>query len=143
MTMSLVAGLGGATRNACVALCADGQIVGICEQERITRVRAAGFNSTGLPDEALDALLRRSGRKKCEVTSYGLAEAFAPAAGYEPVCLDHHFAHACSAFLPSPFDSATIVVCDHDAPQISVWDGDGGALSRIEWPWHGPGFAEI
>lgn len=141
--MSLVAGLGGAARNACVAVCADGQILGICEQERITRVRAAGFNSTGLPDEALDVLLRRSGRKKCEVTSYALAEAVPPAAAHSPVRLEHHFAHACSAFLPSPFQSATILVCDQTAPQMSVWDGDGSALNRVEWSWHGPGFAEI
>jgi hypothetical protein len=50
-------GLGGAARNGCVALRVDDGILGVCEQERITRVRAAGFNASGLPDEALDELL--------------------------------------------------------------------------------------
>ena len=58
----LIVGLGGGAENACVALSNGQNILGICEQERITRVRAAGVNSTGLPDEALDFLLRRIGR---------------------------------------------------------------------------------
>jgi carbamoyltransferase len=141
--MSLVVGLGGATLNACVSLCTDDQILGVCEQERVTRVRGAGFNSTGLPDEALDELLRRAGRKRGEVTAYALAEPASAAVGREVTRLDHHFTHACSSFFPSPFQSATIVVCDQDAPHISVWDGNGSALTQVEWPWIGPGFAEI
>jgi carbamoyltransferase len=141
--MRLSVGLGGATRNACVTLCTDEGILGICEQERITRLRGAGFNPTGLPDEALDELLRRSGRQRGEVTAYALAETVPAPRGIEPVRLDYHFAHACSAFLPSPHDSATIVVCDRKAPQISVWDGQGNAINKVEWPWHGLGFAEV
>jgi len=141
--MSLIVGLGGATRNACVSLSTGAGILGICEQERITRVKAAGFNPSGLPDEALDEVLRRSGQRRCDVSKYAFAETGLVAPGRDVTHLEHHFAHACSAFLPSPFQSATIVVCDSDAPQISVWDGSGTALTRVEWPWRGPGFAEI
>jgi carbamoyltransferase len=142
-SMRVSVGLGGATRNACVTLCAEDEILGICEQERITRVRGAGFNPTGLPDEALDELLRRSGRQRGDVTAYALAETVPAPPEIDPVRLDCHFAHACSTFLPSPYDSATIVVCDREAPQISVWDGKGNAITKVEWPWHGPGFAEV
>ena len=141
--MSLVAGFGGATRNACVALFTNEQILGICEQERITRVRGAGFNSTGLPDEALDELLRRARRHRGDVATYAVAEPVQAGAGTGLTRLEHHFAHACSTFLPSPFQSATIIVCDHDAPHVSVWDGHGSELLRVEWPWSGPGFAEV
>jgi carbamoyltransferase len=141
--MSLWAGLGGGTRYACVSLCADDEIVGICEQERITRVRAAGLNSTGLPDEALDELLLRSRRHRGDITAYAIAEDDNPPVGVELVRLNHHFAHACAAFLPSPFESATIIVCDHDSPRISVWDGEGDTLTEVAWPWHGIGFAEL
>ena len=51
----LTVGLGGVASHGCVALSERGRIVGVCEQERITRVRNAGFNASGLPDEALDA----------------------------------------------------------------------------------------
>jgi carbamoyltransferase len=141
--MNLYAGLGGVARNACVTLCTDDGILGICEQERVTRVRAAGFNRTGLPDEALDELLRRSGRQRRDVSLYAVAEALSPAAALEPARLDHHFAHACSAFLPSPFERATIVICDHEAPHVSVWEGDGTSVTRVDWPWTGPGFADL
>jgi carbamoyltransferase len=141
--MDLCVGLGGAVHNACVTLCDRDQILGVCEQERITRVRAAGFNPTGLPDETVDELLRLSGRRRSEVTTYAIAETVPLPPGLTVARLDHHFGHACAAYLPAPFDSATIVVCDHEAPQISVWNGNGTAVTRIEWPWHGPAFAEI
>src|SRR5262245_2573274 len=141
--MSLVVGLGGAANNACTALCADGRMVAISEQERITRVRAAGFNQTGLPDEVLDTLLLRAGRRRDEVTSYAVADAAPTPDGLPFTKLEHHFAHACSAFLPSPFESATIVICDHEPPELSVWDGVGTDVRRVEWPWQGPGFANV
>jgi carbamoyltransferase len=141
--MSLSAGLSGAMRNACAALCTSNEILGICEQERIIRLRGAGFNRTGLPDEALDELLRRSGRQRSDVTTYAMAEAGSKPDGIEVVRLDHHFAHACSAFLPSPFDAATIVVCDDRSPEMTVWDGEGRAITPIDWPWDGPAFAKL
>jgi carbamoyltransferase len=135
--------LGGASRNACVTLCTPDRILGICEQERVTRVRAAGFNATGLPDEALDELLRRSGRVRRDIVAYLLAESAPTPPGIVPVRIDHHFAHACSAFFPSEFESATIVVCDHESPQVSVWEGSGTTITRVDWPWQGIGFAEL
>jgi carbamoyltransferase len=146
--MSLTAGLGGADRNACVSLCTDAAVLGVCEQERITRVRSDGFNSTGLPDQALDELLTRAGRRRDEVSVYALAEhAPVPPAINPPeiniVRLDHHFAHACSAFLPSSFESSTIVVCDTESPQVSVWRGAGSTITAVACDWQGPGFAAV
>jgi carbamoyltransferase len=125
-----------------VALCTENETLGVCEQERITRVRGAGFNATGLPDEVLDALLERSRRRRSDVTAYAVAEAVS-ATSQARIELDRHFAHASAAFLPSPFKSATVVVCDRDASQLSIWDADGNTITRIEWPWEGPDFAEL
>ena len=141
--MRLSVGLAGAAKNACVALCTDRRILGVCEQERITRVRAAGFNSTGLPDEAFDELLRRAGYARRQVTAYAVAEPQISVQGLDPVRLEHHFAQACSAYLPSPFEAATVVVCDHEAPQLSVWEGRGNTLAQVDIPWRGPGFATL
>jgi hypothetical protein len=58
-------GLGGAAQHGCAALADGVSILGVCEQERVTRVRGAGFNAaSGLPDEAIELLLRRAGRFK-------------------------------------------------------------------------------
>jgi carbamoyltransferase len=139
----LTVGLSGSARNACVTACTSSHILGICPQERITRVRGAGFNPSGIPDEALDEVLGRAGRGRREVTTYAFADAGAPPSLTNVIRLDHHLAHACSAFLPSPFESSAIVVCDHESPQISVWDGVRQSVTRVEWPWHGIGFAEL
>jgi carbamoyltransferase len=138
-----VAGLGGAKRNACVALWAGNTVLGVCEQERITRVKAAGFNATGLPDEVLDELLLRTGRTRRDVTHYAHADRISDQAKNDAVSLDHHLAHACSAFLPSPFQSALVVVCDRSAPHTSVWKGRDGTLTKMDWPWSGPGLADV
>ena len=140
--VDLVVGFSGAERNACVAVCAPDRVLGICEQERVTRVRAAGVNRTGLPDEALDELLRRAGRSRRHVATYVTSEK-SEGSAFPCAALDHHFAHACAAFLPTSFESAAILICDHRAPQVSVWDGIGSSIGRVEWPWVGPGYAEF
>ena len=140
--MSLSIGLGGVDRNACVSLCDSAKVLGVCEQERITRVRRDGFNPTGLPDEVLDTLLTRSGHQRTEVVQYALAEPADTPAGISVVRVDHHLAHAYSAFLPSAFESATIVVCDTESPRVSVWHGSGRTVTRSPFDWQGPGFAD-
>ena len=141
--MSLYVGLGGAGGGACVSLCTADRVLGICGQERITRVRNAPFNPSGLPDEALDELLTRASRRRADITAYAVAESSPAIPGVDVRRLDHHFAHACAAFLPSPFESATIVVCDDEPPHVSIWDGQGQTIDRVSLPWRGPGFSEL
>ena len=141
--MELTAGLGGAVRHGCVALVHQGEVLGACEQERVTRVKGAGFNSTGLPDEALDTLLERLGQDRHEVTTYAIAERRIPIKTDRLAPLDHHLAHACASYLSSPFSSAAIVICDHEAPKVSVWQGHESDVTRVDWPWQGPGFADL
>jgi carbamoyltransferase len=141
--MSVIAGLGGATRHGCVALSDGERLLGVCEQERITRVRGAGFNATGLPDEALDTLLHRRGQTRADIARYIRAEAIPGLASAAADVIDHHLAHASTAYLTSPFDSSVIVVCDHEAPKVSVWLGTGSAVAPVEWPWQGPGFSDL
>ena len=69
----ITAGLGGAERHGSVALAEGARVMGVCQQERVTRVRNAGFNPSGLPDEALDALLRCHGRSRDDVGRYVVA----------------------------------------------------------------------
>lgn len=141
----MTAGLGGVVRHGCVALVEDSRVVGVCEQERVTRVRNAGFNPSGLPDEALNLLLQRLRRTRNDVGRYVLAEETSSqgecVAWFERI--EHHLAHACAAYLTSPFSSAAIVVCDDEMPKVSLWEGRGPSVDRFDWPWSGPGFAEV
>jgi carbamoyltransferase len=139
-----VVGVTNGMRNGAAAVGLAGALAGVCSQERVTRTRGAGSNATGLPDQALDLLLSRQGLKRSDVSRWVMAGS---PGGISPIAecelLDHHFAHACSAYLTSPFDSATIVISDRDAPGVSVWAGRSGSVTRLDVPWHGEGFAEV
>lgn len=138
----MIAGLNGG-RDGAAALADDGRLVGVCAQERVTRVRGAG-SLPGWPAEALDLLLQRRGRSRTDLGRSVVVDALAGAqpAGSPAERLDHHLAHASTAYRSSPFTSAAIVVCDHEAPGVSVWTGHGAEVTRVDWPWTGPGFAE-
>jgi carbamoyltransferase len=140
----ITAGLSGATRHGCVALAERERLFAVCGQERASRVRNAGFTPTGLPDDALDLLLQRNGLTRAEIARYVLAESGRDGGdGLDVERVDHHLAHACAAYLTSPHTSAAIVVCDHEAPRVSVWEGRGAQVSRVDWEWTGPGFADV
>ncbi len=139
--MSLVAGLAGATRHGCVALGDTTGLRAVCQQERVTRVRNAGFNATGLPDEALDLLLRRLDRTRSDVGRFVVAGAEQSGPAREGV--KRHFAHAATSYFSSPFASATIVICDRIQPAVSIWTGNGAEIAPIDWPWNSPGFSDV
>ncbi len=140
----MIAGLVGGLRNGSAALADHGTLVGVCAQERVTRMRSNPSREAGMPDLALDLLLQRQGRSRGDVSRYVIAQASDDAdAGNGMERIGLHFAHACTAYLSSPFSSAAIVICDHEAPRVSVWHGQGSAIDPMEWPWHGAGFADV
>ena len=59
------------------------------------------------------------------------------------VRFDHHLGHAAASYLTSPFDRAVVIVCDHQDPGVSVWEGMGSRLVRMDRPWHGIGLASL
>lgn len=136
----MIAGISGYRRNATVAVVRDGGPAAVCEQGRVTRVRNVGIRAGGFPDEALAVALGSAGT---------VAEAISEFVAAEPeiadaVQIDHHLAHAATAFYTSPFERATVVVCDmHDGPDLTVWHGDGIRLGRAALEWRGPGFARL
>jgi carbamoyltransferase len=86
-----------------------------------------------------------AGHDRAEISAYAVAET-----GIElPVDLpvervDHHYAHAATAFYTSPFGEAVVLVCDRcGVPDLTVWLGDEGGIRRADFPWAGPGFAAV
>ena len=141
---NVVLGLGGVSRHACAALCVDGRLVGACEQERLTRVRGAGPNPSGLPDEAIDALLAAQRLPRDRIRRVGIAERWGQSVGPGTLAQDeHHLVHAAAAHLTSGFSRAAILVCDHEAPQVVVCLGDGATVTRLAWPSREPGPAAL
>ena len=91
----LTVGLGGVKRGACVALTDAGRAIGVCKQERINRVRDSGFPPDSLPDDAIQTLLERNGRRREAVDRYVIAEPWSGTVDR----IDHDRAHAATAYL--------------------------------------------
>ena len=141
----VVVGISGARQNAAAAVAVRGRLVGFCEQERLSRHRGIGLLAGGLPEEAIAAVLGIADRTSDQVTAYATGEDGVSLQTRAPhVRLDHHYCHAATAFLTSPFDGAAVLVCDrHSSPDVSIWLGRDGEVFNQEWPWTGPGFAAL
>src|SRR5205814_7115055 len=81
----------------------------------MTRVRRAGLTKCSLPMDALGAVLRcANGVTLDDIQRYVTAESdITLPAEVVTSRVDHHRAHAATAFYLSPFDSAGVLVCDH------------------------------
>jgi carbamoyltransferase len=146
--MSVIVGIAGAARNAAAALCDGGRIVAVCEQERVTRTRRAGLRASQLPVEAVETVLRLGGRAIADVSMYAVAEQAIDLPADVPVerigRVDHHRAHAATAFFTSPFPDAVVLVCDrHGLPELTVWQGSEAGVAPLAFPWTGPAFASV
>lgn len=143
--MGFIIGLAGASRNGAVAVCDDGRVVGMCEQERVTRTRREPLPAGKLPAQTLATILRKGSHDADEVTACAVAERGITLPAEFPIeYVDHHRAHAATAFYTSPFADATILVCDGSGdPELTVWLGDERGIRRADFDWHGPGFATI
>jgi carbamoyltransferase len=143
--MSVILGIAGASRNAALALCDRGRIVGVCEHARVTRTRRAALRQCQLPKETLQALLHHSAYSEEDISTYAVAESSIQLPSERPIAyVDHHLAHAATAFYSSPFEDATIVVCDRGgSPELTVWCGDREGIRRHAFSWSGPAFASV
>jgi carbamoyltransferase len=143
--MALVVGVAGVERNASVAIADGGTVVAVCEQERVTRTRRAGMASREVPREALDAALLAAGRSATEISRFAASEDAIASGGSTTIeRVDHHAAHAATAFYTSPFDDAIVLVCDRrGSPQLSAWRADSRGLTKLDYVWQGPAFADI
>ncbi len=143
--MSVILGIAGASRNAALALCDAGRVVGVCEHARVTRTRRAALRPGQLPKETLETMLRLGGCAEEDISTYAVAEREIQLPSGRPVeYVDHHLAHAATAFYSSPFDEATILVCDRSgSPELTVWRGTEAGIRQESFPWTGPGFASV
>src|SRR5262249_42487216 len=100
----MIAGVAGARRDAAVALCRGGDIVAVCGRERVARSRAVGARGGGSPNDAVNMALEISHGRLEDIASYAVAEAGFPLPPHlSCLRLDHHYAHAATAALTSPF----------------------------------------
>jgi carbamoyltransferase len=131
----IILGIGGILGRAATALLRDGDLVAAVEEAKLARAPSA--NRGDLPDRSITSCLELAGAKPQQVDAVALVRPI-PEDGFHLklrarfpnsriVVVEHHQAHAASAYYPSPFDEATVLTLDRE--------GDFRCGSR----WHARG----
>jgi carbamoyltransferase len=144
----LVLGLGGLLSDAACAVLKDGELRAAIEETKLTRTTVPG----AIPQAAIDECLRIAGASRDQVDCVAIARPFTngPESLFhvalrdqfpnsQIVVVEHHLAHAASAFYASQFEKATVLTLDHagDFRCGARWHGDGTAL-QLDKEWYYP-----
>src|SRR5260370_20049129 len=138
----IILGLGGLLNEPACAVLKNGDLAAAVEQKKVSRRHEPGE----LPDYAIETALHLAGVAANQVNCVTLVRPFA--AGPESalhlalrarfpssqlVLVEHHAAHAASAFFASPFTEATVLTLDRigDFRCGARWHGNGNEL-RLE-----------
>jgi len=136
----IILGIGGVLNESAAALLKDGALAGACEEKKLARQSRPGE----LPNEAIAMCLHAAGATREQVDCVAIVRPLA--AGPETafhlalrekfpnsriVLVDHHTAHAASAFYPSPFEEATVLTLDRagDFRCGARWRASAGQLT--------------
>ncbi len=140
----IILGLGGLQGGGACAVLKDGTIVAAIEESKLSRGSAAGSprgGGGGMPASGRRRAAMRwiawrwCGRSTRRCTSR--------CANYsrkaEVAVVEHHLAHAASAFFASPFENATVLTLDHtgDFGCGARWNAQGNQL-QLEKEWQYP-----
>ncbi len=143
----IILGIGGVLGDAASAILSDGHLVAAIEESKLSRQglkMGAHPGTAELPDQSIAACLTLAGVTPEQVDAVAIVRPFA--AGPEAalhlqlrvrfpnsriVVVEHHTAHAASAYYPSPFDEATVLTLDRagDFRCGTRWHASGTRLS--------------
>jgi carbamoyltransferase len=131
----IILGLGGILKDAACAVLKDGQLLAAVEERKVARQESPGL----LPEAAIATALEVARLRAADVNCIALVRPFAqeihltlrsrfPSA--QVLMVEHHAAHAASAYYPSPFDDATVLTLDRDGDFRSAarWRASGNQL---------------
>ncbi len=135
----VILGIGGILSDAACALLKDGRLAAAVEQKKVARRVRAGE----LPEESIRACLQLAGTSAEKVDIVALTRPFAHGGETAPqlqlrtmfpnaqvLLVEHHAAHAASAFYLSPFEDAVVLTLDRlgDFRCGARWQGRGNEL---------------
>lgn len=121
----IILGIGGILGDAACAILRDGELMGAVEESKLVRRQVQWAHHGELPEHAIRTCLHLADVKPEQVDAVAIVRPIA--AGHEGgfhlklraqfpharvVVVEHHTAHAASAYYPSPFDAATVLTLD-------------------------------
>ena len=147
----IILGIGGILSDAASAILVDGKLLAAVEESKL--VRRGRMQAGQLPEESIAMCLELAGARPGQVDCVAVVRPI-PAAQESGLhmslrarfpqsrmaLIDHHRAHAASAFYASPFDEATVMVLDRhgDFRCGSRWRAAEGQLLRLEKELYSP-----
>jgi carbamoyltransferase len=124
----IILGIGGILGDAAAAILRDGCLAAAIEESKLSRQGlkpGAHTGPTGLPEQSISACLALAGATPSQVDAVAIVRPFAtgPEAPLHLqlrarfptsriVVVEHHTAHAASAYYPSQFEEATVLTLD-------------------------------
>src|SRR5260370_722357 len=139
----IILGIGGILGEAACAVLKDGRLVAAVEERKVSRRHSPG----DLPEQAIALCLKLAKVEPGSVDSVAIARPLAAAPGARLhlelrakfpnsriSMVEHHMAHAASAYYASPFTSATVLTLDRagDFRVGARWRGEGSHLTLEE-----------
>jgi carbamoyltransferase len=143
-----ILGIGGLLSDPACAIIKDGELKAAVEEAKVTR----GFKPGQMPEASIDECLRLAGSTRSDVECVALARPFArgPESHFhlalrdqfpnaEIAVVEHHQAHAASAFFASPFEEATVLTLDNsgDFRCGALWRASRNQI-QVEKEWYYP-----
>jgi carbamoyltransferase len=118
----IVLGIGGILGDAAAAILRDGELAAAVEESKLVRRRLNWGGASGLPERSIATCLQLANVKPQQVDAVSVArpvpssDFFAALRAQFPnsrlSVVEHHLAHAASAYFASPFEDATVLTLD-------------------------------
>jgi carbamoyltransferase len=137
----LILGIGGLRGDAACAALKDGELVAAIEESKLFRQRTHRGDGGGLPSQSIAACLELARTTPDRVDAIAVVRPVpdpdfhlklrAQFPNARILVLEHHLAHAASAYFPSPYDEATVIALDRggDFRCGSRWHAHGTQLT--------------
>jgi carbamoyltransferase len=137
----IILGIGGILGDAASAVLKDGVLVAAVEESKLVRRRTHWGVQGGLPDHSIATCLELAGARPDDVDAVAIVRPIpesdlllklrAQFPKSRIVMMEHHHAHAASAYYPSPFDEATVLTLDRggDFRCGSRWQAAGTGMT--------------
>jgi len=137
----MILGIGGLLGDAAAAILKDGELVAAVEESKLVRRRTHWGGLDDLPEHAIGMCLQLAGAKPEQVDAISVVRPIPESDFYlklraqfpysRIIVVEHHTAHAASAYYPSPFDAATVLTLDRsgDFRCGSRWKASGSQMS--------------
>ncbi len=137
----IILGIGGIAGDAAAALLRDGELAAAVEESKLVRRRTHSGVVGQLPEQAIATCLELAAITPPQVDAVAVVRPI-PDSGFHLklrarfpnsriVVVEHHSAHAASAYFPSPFEQATVLTLDRggDFRCGSRWQACGTQLA--------------